>query len=226
MRHVRPFTDGRVRSRVPRRPWFLPLVALSGLVIAGVSIVIGVSTRAHPISRGTVPAVASPSTGPTSATTPTRAPMLVGSVPVSIAVPQLRVTAPVVPVGVSAAGALDVPADIHELGWWAGGALAGSTGGTVVLDGHVDSAAAGAGALYELRTLTVGSTVDLRGSEGTFTYRITGVREYRKGALPAASLFAQSGQPRLVLITCGGPFDAATHHYRDNIAAFGVPVSP
>jgi hypothetical protein len=74
-------------------------VALSGLVIAGVSIVIGVSTRAHPISRGTVPAVASPSTGPTSATTPTRAPMLVGSVPVSIAVPQLRVTAPVVPVG-------------------------------------------------------------------------------------------------------------------------------
>jgi hypothetical protein len=30
---------------------------------------------------------------------------------------------------------------------------------------------------------------------------------------------------RLVLVTCGGPFDASTGNYLDNIVAFAVPVA-
>jgi hypothetical protein len=37
-----------------------------------------------------------------------------------------------------------------------------------------------------------------------------------KGALPG-SLFATTGPPRLALVTCGGSFDPATGHYRDNV---------
>jgi hypothetical protein len=45
-------------------------------------------------------------------------------------------------------------------------------------------------------------------------YRVTSVRRVRKQALPS-SLYRRTGPARLVLVTCGGPFDG--HHYRDNI---------
>jgi hypothetical protein len=32
------------------------------------------------------------------------------------------------------------------------------------------------------------------------------------------------GVPRLVLITCGGPFDQVRHGYRDNLVVYAVPA--
>jgi hypothetical protein len=37
-------------------------------------------------------------------------------------------------------------------------------------------------------------------------------------------VFGQQVTPRLVILTCGGPFDAATGHYLDNIVAYALPV--
>jgi hypothetical protein len=34
---------------------------------------------------------------------------------------------------------------------------------------------------------------------------------------PMADRFVNSGAPKLALVTCGGPFDAATGHYLDNV---------
>ena len=50
------------------------------------------------------------------------------------------------------------------------------------------------------------------------------VRTYGKDDLPA-SIFARSGRERLVLVTCGGPFDSRTHHYSDNIVVYAVPAN-
>jgi hypothetical protein len=50
------------------------------------------------------------------------------------------------------------------------------------------------------------------------------MRAYAKAVLPAASIFSQHVAARLAIVTCGGPFDAATHHYLDNIIAYAVPV--
>jgi hypothetical protein len=30
--------------------------------------------------------------------------------------------------------------------------------------------------------------------------------------------------PRLILVTCGGPFDQARHRYRDNLIVYAVPA--
>ncbi len=200
--------------------------------MAGVSAFVGVTGRGHPVDRGVVPATAAAvgSTAPITPATnsvaqPTEAAQQTGSLPTGIDVPQLAVRASTVPVSVTADGALVVPDDVHTVGWWVGGALPGSATGTVVLDGHVDSAVSGPGALFDLRDLHVGATVVVTGDPRDVSYRITGLREYDKGDLPAASLFAQTGSARLVLITCGGPFDAATRHYRDNVVAFGVPIA-
>ena len=42
-----------------------------------------------------------------------------------------------------------------------------------------------------------------------------------KSALPA-SLWVTTGQPKLALVTCGGPFDAATGHYSDNLIVWAT----
>jgi hypothetical protein len=34
-----------------------------------------------------------------------------------------------------------------------------------------------------------------------------------------------SGPPRLAIVTCGGPFDAATGHYVDNVIVWAVPTT-
>jgi len=119
---------------------------------------------------------------------------------------------------------LDVPEDIHQVGWWTGSALAGSTAGTTVIDGHVDSAAAGPGALFRLQDLREGDPLRLDTATRQIRYAITGRRIINKtGPLPA-ELFAATGQPRLVLISCGGPFDRAARSYRDNIVIIAVPA--
>jgi hypothetical protein len=59
---------------------------------------------------------------------------------------------------------------------------------------------------------------------GTVTrWKVTHVQVVLKSALPAA-LFVDTGPPRLALVSCGGPFDAATGHYVDNVIAWTVPA--
>jgi hypothetical protein len=72
--------------------------------------------------------------------------------------------------------------------------------------------------------LPVGATVELGGGRGAVVgYTVVAVRSYPKAALPA-SIFTTTGRERLALVTCGGEFDAATHHYSDNIVVYAVPV--
>ena len=47
---------------------------------------------------------------------------------------------------------------------------------------------------------------------------------YRKTTIPLDRYFARDGAPRLTLITCGGPFDRTTGHYRDNVVVTAVPA--
>jgi sortase (surface protein transpeptidase) len=120
-------------------------------------------------------------------------------------------------------GVLGIPSDIHRVGWWRDGALPGDGRGTVLVAGHVDSARAGAGAFFRLGTARVGTEVRLatRGG-GSFAYRVTSVRTYAKSELPTG-VFRRTGPARLVLVTCGGPFDAATGHYRDDVVVIAEP---
>jgi hypothetical protein len=49
------------------------------------------------------------------------------------------------------------------------------------------------------------------------------VRNYPKSALPT-SVYSHAGPARLVLITCGGPVDAVSGHYRENIVVTAEPL--
>jgi LPXTG-site transpeptidase (sortase) family protein len=137
---------------------------------------------------------------------------------------RLGVDAPVSAIGIDLkSGALGIPEDIKRVGWWRDGAEPGATTGTVLLAGHVDSATEGAGAFYALKSARRGDVVTLQAGGKTLRYRVTGLRRVAKAALPS-SIYTRTGPPRLILVTCGGPFDARAGHYRDNIIVTAIPL--
>jgi hypothetical protein len=60
------------------------------------------------------------------------------------------------------------------------------------------------------------------GSVRRFT--VDEIQQIPKVDLPTGDLFRRDGAPRLALITCGGEFDAASRHYRDNIVVLASPA--
>jgi hypothetical protein len=145
--------------------------------------------------------------------------------PTRVRVPAVGIDAKVSPVGIDIArGALGVPKDIRRAGWWQDGQAPGAESGAILVAGHVDSARAGAGAFFSLHRAQPRDEVQIRTADGrTFAYRVVSVRSYLKGALPT-SIYAPGGRSRLVLVTCGGPFDPATRRYRDNVVVTAVPA--
>lgn len=148
-----------------------------------------------------------------------------GRTPVRVRISTLRIDAPLTPSDVSvSAGVLDVPADIRRPGWWSDGAAPGDQAGAILIGGHVDSARLGPGAFFSLRSARAGTRVELQLRDGrTRSYRVVSVRSMRKEALPA-DVYSLRGRARLVLVTCGGPFNRTTGHYRDNVVVTAVPV--
>ena len=120
-------------------------------------------------------------------------------------------------------GALAIPKDIDRVAWWRDGAAPGSANGAILLAGHVDSAKRGAGAFYALKNARRGDTVTVTSDDGkTRDYRVSTMQRVRKAALPE-SIYSRTGRRRLVLVTCGGPFNTATGHYRDNLIVTAFP---
>jgi hypothetical protein len=134
--------------------------------------------------------------------------------------------APVVPVGLHPDGALVIPEDVRIVGWWTGGSEAGEAFGSVVVAGHVDSAAQGIGVFAALRRLTPGQVVELDGGGHQLRYRITSATRVPQAEISSrAGIFSVDGEPRLVLVTCGGPFDRQRHRYQDNLVVVAVPLA-
>jgi len=153
---------------------------------------------------------------------PTRAAV---PLPSRLALPRQRVEAAILPVGVTRLRGLDLPPDPDTVGWWAGGTAPDQGAGSAVLAGQVDAAGYGTGALAALLDVGIGDPVEVTDTAGrVLHYQVTARVSYPKAALPT-SLFRTDGPPTLTLITCGGPFDSATRHYRDNVVVAAAPIS-
>jgi hypothetical protein len=166
-----------------------------------------------------------PAAAPTRGSTARPRPETRPEAPVSVSVASLAIAAPVVRVTTLASGELAVPDDVSVIGWWDQGLPAQRIAARpTLLVGHVDSARLGRGAFFSLRQARPGAVVQLRFPSGIRRYRVFAMRVYDKRALPS-SLLAPSAQPVLLLVTCGGPFDPRTHHYRDNVVVFARLIS-
>jgi predicted outer membrane protein/sortase (surface protein transpeptidase) len=146
--------------------------------------------------------------------------------PLMLTLPSIEVTALVAPVVVSH-GNLEVPDDPAQVGWWVRSAPAGAKTGSVIIDGHVDTEHGGLGAFYRMGIgdLRIGDRIVVTTMFGRrVSYRVYAQELYPKaGGLPA-DVLAQSRDPRLVLITCGGRFDVNSRNYEDNVVVYAHPT--
>jgi hypothetical protein len=145
--------------------------------------------------------------------------------PTRVRLGSLGIDAPISPAGIDVPhGILGVSPNIDRTAWWADGSAPGARTGAILIAGHVDSASAGAGAFFRLHEARAGQRVEVVTAGGrTLAYRVVSVRVYPKRDLPPG-VYSRRGSPRLVLVTCGGPFDESTRHYRDNVVVTAVPV--
>lgn len=147
--------------------------------------------------------------------------------PTRLRIPALRQDAAVEAVGIDPrTGDFLVPPSVDRVGWYRFGPGFSASSGSIVIAGHVDSAAGGEGAFFRLGSLEAGDPVTLTGPGGlTRTFQVVARERYRKTAIPLDKYFVRTGVTRLTLITCGGPFDAATRHYRDNVVVTAISRS-
>jgi hypothetical protein len=198
------------------------LVAGLGALAAGLVMVI--TPGVAPGDTGVVPPVATrPAT--TAAVRPSLRPSAgrgpVAHSPARLSIAALDVEAGVEAAGVGRDGSLSIPEDPRRLGWWIGSARPGDRDGTVLIAGHVDTAADGRGALFRLEDLAMGARIIVRAGDHDVVYRAVARRSYRKSRLPA-DLFRSDGAPRLVLVTCGGRFSGGA--YARNVVVYAEPL--
>lgn len=145
--------------------------------------------------------------------------------PVRLRVPDIRVDAPVIDLGLDEDRRLEVPATADETGWWTGGAVPGEPGPHVIV-GHYDDQT-GPAVFHELRHLEPGAEVEIERADGMLVrYRITHLEQHPKDDFPTEAVYGATSSPTLRLVTCGGAFDRAERSYLDNVIAFGEIVAP
>lgn len=140
----------------------------------------------------------------------------------SVRIPQLGVTAPVVPITMSVDRVLEPPRDPAVVGWWSEGAGPGASEGSAVLVGHSTRAGSG-GAFDDVGALSSGDTIEVEGADDKLAYRVESNEVVSKDDLArrAQEIFNQSGPGRLVVITCED-WDGSV--WRSNIVTIATPV--
>ncbi|MFK4068253.1 class F sortase [Streptomyces sp. NPDC029674] len=155
---------------------------------------------------------------------PPAAPPLLPSKPVGLRIPSLRVSAPVVDVGLRGDGQIQEPPPENPnlAAWYRASASPGSSG-TSVLVGHVDNSH-GRAIFYGLGVLRAGHSIEVRRRDGkTAVFRVYGVAAYSKRAFPVREVYGDRGRPELRIITCGGTYSKSAG-YSGNVVAYAYLV--
>jgi sortase (surface protein transpeptidase) len=141
--------------------------------------------------------------------------------PVGIEIPRIGVSARLVRLGLNPDRTMEVPTDFDAAGWYVHGPRPGEIGPAVIA-GHVDSTS-GPAVFFRLGSLRRGAVVRvLRADGSTAHFTVEAVERASKEAFPTRRVFGPTRRPALRLITCGGSFDQATGHYRDNTIVYAV----
>jgi sortase (surface protein transpeptidase) len=141
--------------------------------------------------------------------------------PTALDIPAIGVRTRLIRLGLTASGALQVPASAAVAGWYTGSPRPGAIGSAIIA-GHIDSHG-GPGVFFRLRELKPGNLIYVRRADGTLAvFRVTAVHTYAKIHLPTAEVYGPVPDSQLRLITCGGTFDSATGHYLSNVIVFAV----
>ncbi len=137
--------------------------------------------------------------------------------PVKLVIPALKLDADVREVGIDQTGAMEMPQDWQEVGWYRGSAHMGEWG-TAVMSGHVDHYT-GPAVFYHLKRLQAGDVVVIEDRHGTrWQYRVVSKEIKPLDKWQAREVFvAQSPFPSLHLFSCVGAYSKSAQTYLERI---------
>ncbi|MEP6759846.1 MAG: class F sortase [Sporichthyaceae bacterium] len=207
------------------------VLAVSGVAVLGVAATRPDAPPQPPVaaaSESGTPTTQPPTTpSPTASTQPVAPLVLPASRPISIAIPAIRVTAPLLRLGRAADNTIEVPPPgrhYDDAGWYRYSPTPGELGPSVIV-GHVDSAKNGPSVFWRLGTLRKNDRVRVTRTDGSVAiFEVDTVLLFRKKAFPTKLVYGNTDHAALRLITCGGPFDSAGH-YRDNVVVLASLVA-
>jgi hypothetical protein len=154
----------------------------------------------------------------------TQAPAAQVPAPVRVVVGGSPIDMPVVPVGIEDNGAMVLPDNHVELGWYRYGPAPGAPEGAAVVAGHVDTLTE-VTPMARLKDVPPGTEVTVERADGSvLRYRTEVVELVHKRSLEDADLFRRTGGPVLHLVTCGGEWLEEIGDYEDNVVLRAVPV--
>ncbi|MEV8015506.1 class F sortase [Streptomyces sp. NPDC086554] len=142
------------------------------------------------------------------------------SPPDRIRIPSIRVDAPLMGLGLSRQGSLDVPPPkkTNLAGWYESGTTPGETG-TAIVAGHVDNAE-GPSVFYDLGALTKGRTIEVERRDGSVAVFTVDANEvYAANNFPDEKVYGAADRPELRVITCGGTYSRSSG-YQGNVVVF------
>lgn len=138
--------------------------------------------------------------------------------PVRLVYEAIGADMPVDQVGVAEDGQMEIPEDALRAGWYRFGAAPTDDSGSVVLAAHNGSVVTPRGELRALGSAAVGDPILLENAAGDqIRYEVATVEMLVKTTIDFSGYFAREGDPRLVLITCGGEWDRERQSYDSNI---------
>lgn len=140
--------------------------------------------------------------------------------PVRLRIPAIGVDYRLVRLGLAPDGTIAAP-PYDQVGWYAAGPRPGQPGPAILL-GHVDTKT-GPAPFYRLARLRPGDAVVVDRADGSSVrFGVSGRLQVAKSSFPADLLYAPALAPVLRLVTCGGKFNKASGHYRDNVVVSAV----
>jgi LPXTG-site transpeptidase (sortase) family protein len=225
---VLPQDGSRTRSRAGMSPRkrFAAIALAAGLLVAGVGAA-GLAMARHPaaaqeIAVAPIPAPAPAPVGPIAALARTQDAQT--PLPVALTIPAIGVRTKLIHLGLTSAGALQVPSSTSVAGWYTGSSRPGAMGPAVIA-GHIDSYH-GPGVFFRLSQLRPGDRVYVRRADGTIAlFRVTAVRSYAKDHFPTLAVYGPTPDAELRLITCGGTFDHHLRSYLSNTVVYAMQIT-
>lgn len=137
--------------------------------------------------------------------------------PVRIVIPTIGVDADVISLGIDEQGALEVPQDFAQTGWWRDGPEPGEDGPAVIV-GHVDSYR-GPAVFFDLALLQRGDPIYVEREDGTRgVFLVRGTIAVPKAGFPTEAVYGDTDGAELRLITCHGNFTDGS--YDGNLVVF------
>ncbi len=142
------------------------------------------------------------------------------SVLYTLQIPKLKVVAPVISVGLTSDGRMDVPNNYKQIGLLNNAPRPGEKG-SAVLAAHVDNGGKIAGVFKQIKTLRIGDDIYTTDTAGkVLHFKVVAMKVYDKNSTNTENVFNMKDRSRLNLVTCFGLYLPKENTYDRRLVVF------